>query len=62
MTTKKLNLLGRLIAAVPAGALATFSFAPYSHWYLAPISLILFFLLLQKQTIKQSTLIGFFGD
>ncbi|WP_341508722.1 apolipoprotein N-acyltransferase [Photobacterium damselae subsp. damselae] len=60
MTTKKLNLLGRLIAAVPAGALATFSFAPYNHWYLAPISLILFFLLLQKQTIKQSTLIGFF--
>lgn len=48
----KLNLTGRLLLAVPSGALATLSFAPYKLWYLAPLSLIIFFTLLQNQRPK----------
>ncbi len=51
--------MGQLAIAVPAGALATLSFAPYNYWYLAPVSLFSFFYLLQQQSIKRSALIGF---
>lgn len=51
--------LGQLLLAVPAGALATLSFAPYNYWYLAPVSLFLLFALLQQQSVKRSGLIGF---
>ena len=60
MTKKTLISLGQLLAAVPAGAIATLSFAPYDYAFIAPLTLILFFLLLQKQPPKRSALIGFF--
>ncbi|UTV28342.1 apolipoprotein N-acyltransferase [Photobacterium atrarenae] len=53
-----LSTLGRLAIAAPAGALATLAFAPYQHWYLAPVSLLIFFSLLLHQTPKRSALIG----
>ncbi|MGF1688283.1 apolipoprotein N-acyltransferase [Photobacterium japonica] len=59
MTKKTLMKLGQLFAAVPAGALATLSFAPYNYWYLAPVSLCLLFALLLQQPPKRSALIGF---
>lgn len=51
--------LGQLFAAVPAGALATLSFAPYNYWPLALVSLCLLFALLLQQTPKRGALIGF---
>lgn len=60
MTKKKFILLGQLLAAVLAGAIATLSFAPYDYAFIAPLTLILFFFLLQKQSPKRSALIGFF--
>ncbi|MCG3865125.1 MULTISPECIES: apolipoprotein N-acyltransferase [unclassified Photobacterium] len=59
MTKKSLLSWGQLLAAVPAGAIATLSFAPYNYWLLAPLSLIAFFFLLQHKTAKRSALIGF---
>ncbi|MGF1702806.1 apolipoprotein N-acyltransferase [Photobacterium makurazakiensis] len=59
MTKNSLMKLGQLALAVPAGALATLSFAPYNHWYLAPVSLFILFFLLQNQSAKRSGLIGF---
>ncbi|ELR64356.1 Apolipoprotein N-acyltransferase [Photobacterium marinum] len=59
MKKTSLQTLGRLLPAAPAGALTTLSFAPYNHWYLAPVSLFAFFYLLQNQTVKRSALIGF---
>ncbi|MBC7002625.1 apolipoprotein N-acyltransferase [Photobacterium sp. BZF1] len=59
MTTNTLKKLGQPLLAVPAGALATLSFAPYHHWYLAPLSLFIFLYLLQNQSVKRSGLIGF---
>lgn len=50
----------RLIAAVPAGALATLSFAPYDLWYFSPIALTLLFLLLHRQSTKMGAWTGFF--
>ncbi|GHA62952.1 apolipoprotein N-acyltransferase [Photobacterium aphoticum] len=59
MTKKTLMKLGQLFAAVPAGALATLSFAPYNYWPLALVSLCLLFALLLQQTPKRGALIGF---
>lgn len=59
MTKKSFHSLGRLFLAVPAGALATLSFAPYNYWLLAPVSIVLFLGLLQNQSTKRSGLIGF---
>ncbi|MCW8331803.1 apolipoprotein N-acyltransferase [Photobacterium sp. SDRW27] len=59
MKKKSLMTLGQLFLAVPSGALATLSFAPYNYWYLAPVSIFAFLYLLQNQTIKRSGLIGF---
>ncbi len=59
---KKKNILttGRLLAAVPAGALATLSFAPYDLWFFSPIALTLLFLLLHRQSTKIGAWVGFF--
>lgn len=59
MTKQTIMKLGQPALAVPAGALATLSFAPYHHWYLAPVSLFALFILLQNQSAKRSALIGF---
>ena len=59
MKKKSLITLGRLLLAALSGALATLSFAPYSYWFLAPVSLFAFLFLLQQQTVKRSALIGF---
>ena len=59
MTKKSFLALGRLLLAVPAGAIATLSFAPYNYWLLAPVSIVLLLGLLQNQSIKRSGLIGF---
>lgn len=59
MTKKSFFSLGRLLLAVPAGAIATLTFAPYNYWLLAPVSIALLLWLLQEQTVKRSGLIGF---
>ena len=59
MMLKMTHRLIRPILAVFVGASTTLAFAPYSFWPFAILSPALFFLLLQKASVKSAIVIGF---
>ena len=58
MFRRLLTLRGRLVAA-GNGAALPLSFAPFGHWWLAPLVMALLFLLMEGESGRERALRGF---